>query len=588
MPHSIVKPQTSMDSVNILGKVIEISHSNLEIASRIEAILNMLAHDMRFEEAILYTLDKDKRLTCRFAARPSRLFENLNRYRCHVGEGVVGTVAQKRAPQFFTSRDVPPRFGCLFYANLDGLTDRFRVFSFLPLSDDSFIYGVLLLCSSSKDAILDSDKIILSIIAREMGGILRTYDLLLSSKKRISELATLSELGRVLTSSTEPHLLLQNIASISARSSNAAFITIKLDHSFIRLESQRFTFGEIDPAIETPLRELESECLRVRKATALADQPPGSAPEGPRFALYCAPILSRERTLGTITLCRKGEQHQLSIEEDDQYLVSAVANYISSGLETAFLNLKLRDVLKELGDAQKRVIEHEKLRSLGEMTANIAHEIRNPLVIIGGFTKRLAKQVQLDEKDNRYVEIIVGEVARLETILDEVLNYVKDVPLLLERCNLNVVLDEILYLLTPDKNWERVSVTKRYAQDLPSIVCDVNQIKQVFINIVLNALQAMAGTGTMVLRTEQVFRQGREFIAVSVSDTGGGIDPSALDNIFNPFFTTKEKGSGLGLPISNKIVMHHSGHIEVRNVAGEGVTFIVYLPLNNQRPTKEG
>ncbi|MEO0250040.1 MAG: ATP-binding protein, partial [candidate division WOR-3 bacterium] len=454
--------------------------------------------------------------------------------------------------------------------------------------DESFIYGVLLLCSSSRETVADSDRLILSIIAREMGGILRTYDLLLSSKKRISELATLSELGRVLTSSTEPHLLLQNIASIAARSVNAACMTIKRDQTFIWLESQRFTFGEIDPAIETPLRELENESLRIRKAAALTDQAAGQALDGVRFALYCAPILSRERALGAITLCRKGEQHQFSIEEDDQYLVSAVANYISSGLETAFLNLKLRDALKELGDAQKRVIENEKLRSLGEMTANIAHEIRNPLVIIGGFTKRLAKQVHLDDKDNRYVEIIVSEVARLEAILDEVLNYVKDVPLLLERCNLNALLDEILYLLTSDKVWERVRIVKEYRPDLPPIVCDVNQIKQVFINIILNALQAMGGSGTLIVRTEQVLRQERDFIAVSVSDTGGGVDPAALDNIFNPFFTTKEKGTGLGLPISNKIVMHHNGHIEVRNVAGEGVTFIVHLPLNNQQWTKEG
>ncbi|HME42823.1 MAG TPA: ATP-binding protein [Syntrophorhabdales bacterium] len=575
-----------MDPVNILGKVIEISHSNLEIASRIEAILNILGHDMRMEEAVLYTLDKDKRLSCRFMNRTSRLFEILSGYRSHVGEGVVGTVAQKRVPQYFTHRDVPPRFGCLFYAHLDGATDRYRSFSFLPLSDDSFVYGVLLLCSSSNETIVDSDKIVLSIISRELGGILRTYDLLVSSKKRISELATLSELGRVLTSATEPHFLLQNIASITAKSFNAAFITIKLAHSFVRLDFQRFTSGEIDAAMEGPLRDLESEALRLRRPTSLADHAL-ETPDGPRLALYCTPILSKDRVLGTITFCRKIE-HQISMEEDDQYLVSAVANYISSGLETSFLNTKLRDVLKELGDAQKRVIEHEKLRSLGEMTANIAHEIRNPLVIIGGFTKRLAKQVQLDEKDNRYIEIIVGEVSRLEAILNEILDYVKDTPLILEPCILNSLLDEILYLLASDKSWERVRILKEYQPDLPSIICDVHQIKQVFINIILNAFQAMEAGGKLTLRTEVIQYQNASCVAVSVADTGGGIDPSLLDNIFNPFFTTKEKGSGLGLAISNKIVMHHNGHVEVRNRAGEGAVFAVYLPINNKTLSREG
>jgi signal transduction histidine kinase len=575
-----------MDSVNILGKVIEISHSNLEIASRIEAILNILARDMRFEEALLYTLDRDSRLSCRFMNRGSRLFDILSRYRCHVGEGVVGTVAQKRAPQYFTNRDVPPRFGCLFYANLDGATDRYKAFAFLPLSDDSFIYGVLLLCSASGEAVLGPEKIMLSIISRELGGILRTYDLLVSSKKRISELATLSELGKVLTSTTEPHLLLQSIASITAKSFNAAFTTIKLDYSFIKLDFQRFTSGEIDPAIEAPLRDLENEALRVHRSTSLSDRPFG--PNGARFALYCTPIVSRDRDLGTMTLCRKSEQPQLSVEEDDQYLVSAVANYISSGLETAFLNMKLREVLKELGDAQKRVIEHEKLRSLGEMTANIAHEIRNPLVIIGGFTKRLAKQAQFDDKDNRYIEIIIGEVARLEAILNEILNYVKDVPLLLEPCSANRLLDEILYLLGSDTAWEHVRIVRRYDKELPTAACDLHQIKQVFINIILNAFQAMGGRGGLTLQTERASYRDQPFVAVSIGDTGGGIDPSLLDNIFNPFFTTKEKGSGLGLAISNKIVMHHNGHIEVRNRAGEGATFIVYLPIKNSPLTKEG
>ena len=479
----------------------------------------------------------------------------------------------------------PRGLAALFYAHLDAAIHNYKSFAFLPLSDDSFIYGVLFLCSSKKETLIDSEKILLSIIARELGGILRTYDLLVSSKKRISELATLSELGRVLTSTTEPHLLLQNIASITAKSFNAAFITIKLAHSFVRLDLQRFTSGEIDAAMEGPLRELEGEALRLRRPTSLADHATEITPDTARFSLHCTPILSKDRVLGTITLCRKTE-HQL--EEDDRYLVSAVANYVSTGLETSFLNTKLRDVLRELGDAQKRVIENEKLRSLGEMTASIAHEIRNPLVIIGGFTKRLAKQVQLDEKDNRYIEIIIGEVSRLEAILNDILDYVKDTPLLLGSCSLNDLLDEIIYLLSSDKTWERVRIVKSYQPDLPAVLCDIHQIKQVFINIILNAFQAMVIGGGLALRTEERLYQDHPCVAVSVADTGGGIDPSLLDNIFNPFFTTKEKGTGLGLAISNKIIMHHNGHIEVRNKAGEGAVFVVYLPANNKTITKRG
>ena len=567
-----------MQSTNVIGKIIEISHSNLEIASRINAILNIISQEMGFEEVIVYTLDKDRRLSCRFMNRNSLLFDILSRYRSHIGEGVAGTVAQKRVPQFFTLKGVPARFGCLFYADLDRAAQRYKTFSFFPLADDSFLYGVLLLCSSGKESVQDSEKLILSIISREIGGILRTYDLLLSSKKRISELATLSELGKVLTSSTEPKLLLENIALITARALSALFTTIKLEQAFVRVGAQRFTSGIIDAAIEERVAELEGQARRTSKPVSLTDfSLPGSG-NSSRFSLYSTPIISKERILGTMTLCRRQERHELSVEEDDQYLVTTVANYIASGLENSLLSIRLRDVLKELGDAQRRLIEHEKLRSLGEMTANIAHEIKNPLVIIGGFTKRLAKKAQLDEKESRYVDIIIKEVARLEAILNEILNYVKEAPPLLEPCRVNGLLDEILYLLASDPAWAQISIVKEYDPANPSTICDVQQIKQVFINSLMNAFEAMDGRGTITVRTERTSYQEHPFIAVSLADTGGGIDPSLLDNIFNPFFTTKEKGSGLGLAISNKIIMHHHGRIEVKNKLGEGVTFIIYLP----------
>lgn len=569
----------SMDYVKILGKIIDISHSNLEIEARLNAILNIISSALQYDEALIYTLDKDKRLTCRYINRDGRLLDLLNGYRCHIGEGVVGTVAQKRTPLFFTKNDVPPRFGCLFYSKLDLLTDRYRVFAFCPLADDSFLYGVLLLCSSRKEVISEPDKFMLSVASRELGGILRTYDLHLSSKKRISELATLSELGKVLTSTSEPHIILDSIALITTKALNASFSTIRLQYAFLKLDVQRFTSGSIDPAVDEQVHALENQALRSKRSTALLDLTPSG--NSVHYSIYAVPIISKERVLGTITLGRRRDSQALAADDDDQYLISTIANYISSGLENALLNIKLRDVLKELGDAQRRLIEHEKLRSLGEMTANIAHEIKNPLVIIGGFTKRLAKKVQLDEREHRYIDIILKEVVRLESILTEILSYVKETPLLLETCDINALLDELLYLLASDKTWENIRIVKQYDGSSPTIICDVQQIKQVLINILMNAFDAMNGKGTITIKTESVIHRDRPFVAISLMDTGGGVDPALLDNIFNPFFTTKDRGSGLGLAISNKIIIHHNGHIEIKNKAGEGVTFTVYLPANS-------
>jgi len=142
-------------------------------------------------------------------------------------------------------------------------------------------------------------------------------------------------------------------------------------------------------------------------------------------------------------------------------------------------------------------------------------------------------------------------------------------------------IDEILYLFSSDASWEKVKIVKDYDTQLPQIICDIQQIKQVFINILVNSYEAMKGEGEIAIKTGTAHINNKPYIKVAISDTGGGIDPMAIDNIFNPFFTTKEKGTGLGLAISNKIIMNNKGRIEVENNVGKGVTFFIYLPLEN-------
>lgn len=570
-----------MNQVDIIGKIIAISHSNLEIESRINAILNIIAQDMSFDEAIVYTLDADKRLTCRYKNEKSVLFHFLNEYRSHIGEGIVGSVAQKRMPQTFTIKDVPPRFGCLFYADLDEYIQKYRAFSFLPLSDDSFLYGVLFVGSSSKEHLGDPEKVFLSMVAREIGGILRSNQLIISSKKRISELATLSELGKILSSNTTPQDILNGIAFNIAKALNASFVTIWLDYFFLKLGSQRFTYGDIDSTHEEEVKKLEEEVKKRGETISLQDLTPGGYRNTEAPSLHAAPLTSKGRFLGTVTMGRAQTLSGTAMEENGRYLIETIANYISSGLENTLLTTKLKDVVNELYNAQKRLLEQETFRNLGEMTANIAHEIKNPLVIIGGFTKRLAKKARLDHAENKYVEIILKEVARLEAILDEILNYVKESPMVFKECRVSDFVDELIYLFTSDQSWEKTEIVREYDDDAPSVPCDDHQIKQVLINILMNAHDAMDGFGKITIKTGRKTINDRTFVSISIADTGRGIDPGIIDNVFNPFFTTKEKGTGLGLAISNKIVLNHGGHIQINNLVGKGATFIVYLPVKN-------
>jgi len=570
-----------MNLVDIFGKIIAVSHSNLEVASRIRSILNIVSQEMPFDEAIVYTLDADKRLTCRYKNDKSVLFPYLTEYRSYIGEGIIGSVAQKRMPEGFTFKDVPPRFGCLFYPDLDESIRKYKGFFFYPLSDDSYLYGVMLMCSSTKARLSNTDKAFLAMIAREIGGILRSNQLVISSKKRISELATLSELGKVLSSNLIPQDILNNIAFIIAKALNASFVTIRLSHSFLKLDSQRFTYGEIDDKSDEEIKRLEEEVKKRGGTLSQHDLAAEGHSNDAMISLLTAPLTSTGRFLGTVTIGGPQTQSGLALEENGRYLIETIANYISNGLENTLLTIKLKDVLKELNNAQKRLLEQETFRNLGEMTANIAHEIKNPLVIIGGFTKRLAKKARFGQTENRYIEIIIKEVTRLEAILNEVLNYVKESPMVIRENRITDFIDELIYLFTSDSAWEHVEIIKEYDESITFVPCDDQQIKQVLINILMNAHHAMKGNGKITIQTKRKTINNRPFASISISDTGGGIDPAIIDNIFNPFFTTKEGGTGLGLAISNKIVLNHGGHIQINNLIGKGATFIVHLPMKN-------
>ena len=231
----------------------------------------------------------------------------------------------------------------------------------------------------------------------------------------------------------------------------------------------------------------------------------------------------------------------------------------------------VRDIT-ELKQLQKKLVMSEKMAALGEVAAKVAHEIRNPLVSVGGFAKRLEKK--LDGNLKEYAGIIVKEVSRLEDILKEILGFVKDVRLFKESVNLNMLVGDILRLMESDMQERGVNLQTDY-QQVPDVFVDPNRVKEAIMNIIANAVQSLAGTGMVAVRT---YLQGQEAV-LEVRDTGKGIPESELPSIFNPFFTTKSSGTGLGLAITHRIIQEHNGRIEVKSEIGAGTTFSVYLPI---------
>lgn len=247
------------------------------------------------------------------------------------------------------------------------------------------------------------------------------------------------------------------------------------------------------------------------------------------------------------------------------------------------LEKKVEERTKELREAQASLIQSEKLASLGKLAAGIAHEINNPLGGILIYSHLLLEDI--DKKNPHYENLkkIVKETSRCKDIVKGLLEFARPKEPEMSPVNINEVVDSSLAIMERQVLFQNIAIKKSYAPDLPKIVGDGAQLQQVFMNIILNAAEAMNGNGSLTICT--FLNKDGSFIDVSIADTGHGIKDEDKQRIFEPFFTTKEvgRGTGLGLSISYSIVQKHQGTIEVKSEVGKGSTFTVKLPVKRKR-----
>jgi PAS domain S-box-containing protein len=263
-------------------------------------------------------------------------------------------------------------------------------------------------------------------------------------------------------------------------------------------------------------------------------------------------------------------------EVEDPYLggtfiISSSPIFDTTGKSIGTVNV-VSDIT-ELKNLRERLIMTERLAALGEVAARVAHEIRNPLVSLGGFAKRLEKK--LDGNLKEYADIIAKEVERLEGILSEILGFVKETRIIKEIVNSNKLVDDVLFLIKSEIDEKGILLDKELGEPVDLYV-DPNRMKEALLNILTNAVQAVGSNGTISIKT---FVKNNAFV-VEIKDSGVGIAEEDLPFIFDPFFTTKKIGTGLGLTITHRITEEHKGSIEVESEPNKGSTFRVFIPLN--------
>jgi len=253
--------------------------------------------------------------------------------------------------------------------------------------------------------------------------------------------------------------------------------------------------------------------------------------------------------------------------------------YLANSFNAMALALKKRDEqLKEF--ATKKIMESEKLAIVGQLAANVAHELNNPLTGIVTYSHLMLEKIPCDDPTRISVEKIAGQADRCKDIIRGLLDFARQRKPEKTLGNINSIMRGCISLMENQAIFHNIQIVENYQDDLPLVVIDHSQIERVFMNLIINAAEAMTDGGKLTLATRLDPDNG--IVEVEFTDTGHGISEENMNKLFEPFFTTKDigHGTGLGLAISYGIVKSHRGAISVESEVGKGTTFVVRLPLN--------
>ncbi len=248
------------------------------------------------------------------------------------------------------------------------------------------------------------------------------------------------------------------------------------------------------------------------------------------------------------------------------------------------LNAELRKQMAELKQSRALLSRAEKLSFLGNLSARLAHEIKNPMTAIGTFIQLLPRKWDDEEFRNNFYQVAMEETRRVNNLITELLDLVKTRESLFELNDLHDLIEKTVLLVSPQSNAKRIEVVRQFDPDTAEVWMDAEKMKQVILNLLSNAVEFTPDGGRIEIHTENIKEQGKgKGIRITIRDNGTGIDPAMIDKIFDPYFTTKHKssmheGTGLGLFIAHQNMQDHGGSIEVKSEAGEGTTFVLTLP----------
>ncbi len=254
--------------------------------------------------------------------------------------------------------------------------------------------------------------------------------------------------------------------------------------------------------------------------------------------------------------------------------------YVAIGLMTGVLIEREWRERRRAEALQRELARQERLSSLGQMAAGLAHEIKNPLGSIQGAAEILSDGAPAGSRESELFEVLRKESKRLSGVVDHFLGFARRRPPTLAPTDVVAVAEKAAAQMEIDGAARHISIERAFAGDLPPVRADAEQLHQVFLNLLLNAIAASSDGDRVMVSAARTQRDARPVVAVAVHDSGAGIPPDILPRVFDPFFTTREKGTGLGLSVSHAIIQDHEGWIDIDSEPGRGTRVTVVLPID--------
>jgi signal transduction histidine kinase/putative methionine-R-sulfoxide reductase with GAF domain len=558
--------------INAFLEITKAITSGLYLEDVLRLIVTVTANVMDSKICSLWILDeKDKKL--KLKATQSISEEYLKERSLGLGEGVVGTVALHNRPIAILNVLKEPLYKEKELAKREGLVSMLSV----PMCMKDKVVGVINCYTSYPHPFSKSEEEMLTTVANqaaiciENSGLMETLDI--------------DEILR---------LVLEGVTK-----------NIGFDRARLYLVNEKRNALECKMAVGANEEKIKEIVLPLNPegsivARSIAERRPFIIPDAsqdPRVnpvlreklnlhSLVVIPILAKEKALGAIAADHVEPGKNITTEALESVLT--FAQQAGLAIQNAFMYQELRTFSQQMEEkiqkttadlrkAEDQLIRSEKLAALGQLAAGIAHEIRNPLTSINILIHSLRENVPSDNTHGEDLRVIEEEIDRINEIVDQFLRFAKPASPLLEKTEVLPIFEETLQLLKPQIKRRKISVQKKF-QPLPLITMDREQMKQVVLNLLLNAIQAMPEGGRLGLAAR--VPEDHQWIRLSIQDSGIGIPHEDMSKLFDPFFSTKEGGIGLGLSIAHRIVDQHQGKIEVESVPGEGTRFTIWLPTN--------